>query len=132
MLMHQIRQIREQTIPQGVAPGVQQTAGAAPLGRVLCNQASGKREIKLVGAHGFNGIRKRQKAHCSLMKQVISWIIRRVPGRDGGIGRRAGLKIRCWKQCEGSSPSPGTTKICLVAVNQINAGALLRLTQVVS
>ena len=29
--------------------------------------------------------------------------------RDGGIGRRAGLKIRFWRQSVGSSPSPGTT-----------------------
>ena len=29
--------------------------------------------------------------------------------RDGGIGRRAGLKIQFWQQSEGSSPSPGTT-----------------------
>src|SRR5262249_24122928 len=31
------------------------------------------------------------------------------PCRDGGIGRRAGLKIQFWQQSEGSSPSPGTT-----------------------
>lgn len=28
--------------------------------------------------------------------------------RDGGIGRRYGLKIRCPLGREGSSPSPGT------------------------
>ncbi len=31
--------------------------------------------------------------------------------RGGGIGRRAGFKIRCWQQHEGSSPSLGTRKI---------------------
>jgi hypothetical protein len=30
--------------------------------------------------------------------------------RDGGTGRRAGLKIRFWQQSVGSIPSPGTTK----------------------
>ena len=25
-----------------------------------------------------------------------------------GIGRRGGLKIRCWRQCVGSSPTTGT------------------------
>src|SRR5215211_3687132 len=29
--------------------------------------------------------------------------------RDGGIGRRSGLKIRRWRHHEGSIPSPGTT-----------------------
>ena len=29
-------------------------------------------------------------------------------GRDGGIGRRCGLKIRCLKRRAGSSPAPGT------------------------
>src|SRR5258706_7560213 len=29
-------------------------------------------------------------------------------GRDGGIGRRSGLKIRRWQHCGGSSPPPGT------------------------
>ena len=31
-----------------------------------------------------------------------------IPGRDGGIGRRAGLKIRCPQGRMGSSPIPGT------------------------
>ena len=35
-------------------------------------------------------------------------IIRRSPRRDGGTGRRAGLKIRFWQQSVGSIPSPGT------------------------
>ncbi|MCD6025917.1 MAG: hypothetical protein K0R08_436 [Solimicrobium sp.] len=30
--------------------------------------------------------------------------------RDGGIGRRTGLKIPRWKQRAGSIPAPGTTK----------------------
>jgi hypothetical protein len=30
-------------------------------------------------------------------------------GRDGGIGRRAGLRIQCRKRRAGSSPVPGTT-----------------------
>lgn len=29
---------------------------------------------------------------------------------DGGIGRRAGLKIQFFEQSEGSTPSPGTTQ----------------------
>jgi hypothetical protein len=29
-------------------------------------------------------------------------------GRDGGIGRRAGLRIQCRKRRAGSSPVPGT------------------------
>jgi hypothetical protein len=29
-------------------------------------------------------------------------------GRDGGIGRRAGLKIQFWQQSGGSIPPPGT------------------------
>ena len=41
------------------------------------------------------------------MKRIVSWIIR-VPSRDGGTGRRAGLKIRCPRGCGGSSPPPGT------------------------
>lgn len=32
------------------------------------------------------------------------------PSRGGGIGRRAGLKIRWWQHREGSSPSLGTIK----------------------
>jgi hypothetical protein len=32
----------------------------------------------------------------------------RAAGRDGGTGRRAGLKIPCPKGREGSTPSPGT------------------------
>src|SRR6266567_3740745 len=30
-------------------------------------------------------------------------------GRDGGIGRRAGLKIQFWQQSGGSIPPPGTS-----------------------
>lgn len=30
--------------------------------------------------------------------------------RSGGIGRRAGLKIRCWRQRVGSSPTFGTNQ----------------------
>ena len=32
----------------------------------------------------------------------------RTRGRDGGIGRRAGLKIQFWQQSGGSIPPPGT------------------------
>ena len=32
--------------------------------------------------------------------------------RDGGIGRRAGLKIQFWQQSGGSIPPPGTTYFC--------------------
>src|SRR5664279_6370871 len=32
----------------------------------------------------------------------------RALGRDGGIGRRAGLKIQFWQQSGGSIPPPGT------------------------
>ena len=31
----------------------------------------------------------------------------RTPSRGGEIGRRAGLKIRYSRECEGSIPSPG-------------------------
>ena len=33
----------------------------------------------------------------------------RTPSRGGEIGRRAGLKIRYSRECEGSIPSPGIT-----------------------
>ena len=32
------------------------------------------------------------------------------PRRDGGIGRRSGLKIRRWQQRGGSIPPPGTIR----------------------
>ncbi len=32
---------------------------------------------------------------------------------DGGIGRRAGLKIQFFQRSEGSTPSPGTKRGCV-------------------
>jgi hypothetical protein len=37
-------------------------------------------------------------------------------GRDGGIGRRAGLRIQCRKRRAGSSPVPGTNVLRYVAI----------------
>ena len=41
--------------------------------------------------------------------------------RDGGIGRRAGLKIRCQQWREGSSPSPGTTEYKILKPSMLNS-----------
>ncbi len=49
--------------------------------------------------------------------------------RDGGIGRRAGFKIRYWQQCVGSTPTLGTTsriKSCQVGnyINHVLSGEI--------
>ena len=46
-------------------------------------------------------------------QEMVSYAVS--PRRDGGIGRRAGLKIRFWQQSESSSLSPGTNRIVALA-----------------
>jgi hypothetical protein len=38
-----------------------------------------------------------------------SWVVHYTSCRDGGTGRRTGLKIQRWRQRAGSIPAPGTT-----------------------
>jgi hypothetical protein len=45
--------------------------------------------------------------------------------RGGGTGRRAGLKIQCWQQREGSSPSPGTKNISVQAFRNADSTSAL-------
>ena len=47
-------------------------------------------------------------------------------GRDGGTGRRSGLKIRRQQCHEGSSPSPGTTRIACPRWSATRSGFRLR------
>jgi hypothetical protein len=37
-----------------------------------------------------------------------SWVVHYTSCRDGGTGRRTGLKIQRWRQRAGSIPAPGT------------------------
>jgi hypothetical protein len=55
---------------------MQQAAGTTLLGRALRDQMLGKFKAELFGAHGVIFLQNDKNAHCSLMKRVISWIIR--------------------------------------------------------
>ena len=74
---------------------MQQTAGTAPFGWVLCNQTLGQLKVEIGGMQCGNLMKNRD---CNLMWRTVSAIIRGlITCRGGGTGRRAGLKIRCRK-----------------------------------
>ena len=50
---------------------------------------------------------KRARNHSPLDREETLWHKTASTRRDGGIGRRSGLKIRRWRHREGSTPSPG-------------------------
>lgn len=54
--------------------------------------------------------------------------------RDGGTGRRTGLKIQRWRQRAGSIPAPGTTLSCFFNINSsrrhLNVTSLLHFVDI--
>ena len=88
------REALEHPVDDRAVRGDVQQAARAPLGGgVLGDQFGGKVEIEVGEAHRGD---------------YNSRVAFHFPRRDGGTGRRSGLKIRRWQHRKGSSPFPGT------------------------
>ena len=84
------------------------TAQSAP--PAARNRNRTRARCAMVAERGPKPDRRRRLLTYTPAPAAQSRLMCRVPhrGRDGGTGRRAGLKIQYWKQCASSSLAPGT------------------------